>query len=128
MRKLQVPLLMMILRPTTGLTASGFTVNEGAGTSSFVVTYNGAQTQNGFTVDYTISDGTAVSGSDYNAIANGQLSFPSNTSDGDQQSISVSILEDVMIEGDEELSITLSGLSTTAINLVVPNATGNYCR
>ena len=109
--------------PTTGLTASGFTVNEGGTSASFVVTYNGAQIQNGFTVDYAITDGSATSGSDYSATLSGQLSFPANTLDGDQQTIAVSILEDAIIEGDEDLSITLSGLSTTRINLVVPSAT-----
>ncbi|WP_235843194.1 Calx-beta domain-containing protein, partial [Maribacter hydrothermalis] len=113
-----------IKTPTTGLSTSDFSVAESAGSSNFIITYNGNTVQNGFTVDYTISNGTATSGKDYNAVLNGQILFPAGTANGDQQLVAVTILEDTFIEANEELNIQLSNLSTTLINIVDANGTG----
>ncbi|WP_185783799.1 beta strand repeat-containing protein, partial [Croceivirga lutea] len=113
-----------VATPTTGLTAADFSVDESIGTTNFVVTYNGATIEQAFTVDYTITDGSANSGTDYTATLTGQLTFPAGTADGDQQNIAVTISEDTVIEGDETIDFVLSGLSTTLINLVDANATG----
>ena len=110
---------------TTGLSASDFSVNESAGSTNFLITYNGNEVQSSFTVDYSITDGTATSGKDYNtALATGQLTFPAGTTNGSQQSVSINILEDTFIEATEDLNIQLSNLSTTLINIVDPTGTG----
>ncbi|NKI33327.1 Calx-beta domain-containing protein [Croceivirga thetidis] len=113
-----------VAAPTTGLSVADFSVNENAGTADFVVSYNGADVQSAFTVDYAISDGSATSGSDYTATLNGQLTFAAGTTNGDQQTVTVTITDDTIIEGDENLSILLSNLSTSLINLVDADAEG----
>ncbi|WP_299801095.1 Calx-beta domain-containing protein [uncultured Maribacter sp.] len=114
---------------STGLSVSNFSVNENAGTTTFTVTYEGADVQDEFTVDYAITDGTASEGKDYtttpSTLLNGQLTFPANTKDGDSQSVTVDILEDSFIEATEDLNIQLSNLSTALINIVEPTGTGS---
>ncbi|WP_073247225.1 Calx-beta domain-containing protein [Maribacter aquivivus] len=113
---------------TTGLSVSDFSVDENAGTTTFTVTYEGADVQDEFTVDYAITDGTASEGKDYtttpSTLLNGQLTFPANTTDGNNQSVTVDILEDSFIEATEDLNIQLSNLSTSLINIVDPTGTG----
>ncbi|MEP2056213.1 MAG: Calx-beta domain-containing protein [Maribacter litoralis] len=111
--------------PTTGLSIADVNFNEATASANFVVTYNGGNVKNGFTVDYTITDGTAFEGDDYTATLTGQVSFPNNTTDGATQLVSVTIINDDIIEGDETLNIELSNLSTNLINLVDPNAIGS---
>ena len=113
-----------IASPTTGLSVGNFSVNENVGTANFVVTYNGPEVQASFTADYLISDGTAMSGTDFNATLSGQVTFPAGSTSGTQQNVAVTILEDAIIEGNETLSIVLSNLSTSLLNLVDPNGTG----
>ncbi len=106
----------------TGISVSGFNVNEDAGTADFTVTLN-ANVQGGFNVDYAISDGTAVAGSDYTvAAATGNIAFTGNA--GEQINVSVTILDDALIENSEDLSMALSNLSTNLINIIDGSATG----
>ncbi|SNR79235.1 Calx-beta domain-containing protein, partial [Maribacter sedimenticola] len=110
---------------TTGLTVADFTVNEAGNTANFVITYNGKEVQNSFTVDYTITDGTATVTTDYNVSPlTDTLTFPAGTQDGDQLTVAIDILEDVIIEGNETLNFALSNLSTTLINIVDGTAVG----
>jgi gliding motility-associated-like protein len=109
---------------TTGISVADFTVGESAGSTNFIVTYNGNEVENSFTADYTITDISTTSGNDYNAVLTGQLSFPAGTSNGDQQTVAVTILEDSFIEANEQLNIQLSNLSTSLINIVDANAIG----
>ncbi|MDF4223485.1 Calx-beta domain-containing protein, partial [Maribacter sp. M208] len=113
---------------TTGLSVSDFNVIENAGTTTFTVTYEGADVQDEFTVDYAITDGTASEGKDYtttpSTLLSGQLTFSANTTNGNSQSITVDILEDSFIEATEDLNIQLSNLSTSLINIVDPTGTG----
>ncbi len=105
-----------------GISVSGFNVNEDAGTANFTVTLN-ANVQGGFNVDYAISDGTAVAGSDYTvAAATGNIAFTGNA--GEQINVSVTILDDALIESSEDMSIALSNLSTNLINIIDGSATG----
>ncbi|MEM8510486.1 MAG: Calx-beta domain-containing protein, partial [Bacteroidota bacterium] len=104
-----------------GITVSDFTVDEDAGTASFDVSLN-ADVQGGFAVDFAITDGSALAGSDYTASASGTLNFVGNNTE--VQSVTVTILDDTVIEGVEDLSISLSGLTTTLITILDGNATG----
>ncbi|MEM1340594.1 MAG: Calx-beta domain-containing protein, partial [Bacteroidota bacterium] len=104
-----------------GITVSDFTVDEDAGTATFDVSLN-ADIQGGFAVDFAIADGSALAGSDYTATANGTLNFVGNNTE--VQSVTVTILDDTVIEGVEDLSIALSGLTTTLITILDGNATG----
>ena len=110
--------------PGEGISVADFTVSEADGTADFVLTYTGPDVQEGFTVDYTISDNTATAGSDYNATLIGQVTFPAGTTDGDQQVLTVTILDDSTFEDDESLNITLTGISIAEINFPGPSAQG----
>ncbi|MDO6473008.1 Calx-beta domain-containing protein [Maribacter sp. 1_MG-2023] len=110
--------------PTTGLSIADINFNESTASANFVVTYNGGNVKTGFTADYSITNGSAISGSDYSASLTGQVSFPNGTTDGATQLVSVTIIDDLIIEGDEDLNIELTNLSSTLINLVDPNAVG----
>lgn len=63
------------------------------------------------TVNYASSDGSARAGRDYEAVA-GTLSFaPGET----LRTVSVPLLGDRLLEGDETFTVTLSGLSAGAV-------------
>ncbi|WP_170114188.1 Calx-beta domain-containing protein, partial [Kangiella spongicola] len=94
------------------------TVNEADGTITVNVTLTGS-TSAAFDVDFATADGSATAGlpaiGDYGA-ASGTLSFAGN--DGEVQQVSVTIYDDIAIEGDETFDINLSnitgGLATIA--------------
>jgi hypothetical protein len=63
------------------------------------------------TVGYSTSDGTAHAGADYQA-ASGTLTFaPGQT----RQTITIGLLDDGLVEGDETLQVTLSGATGGAV-------------
>jgi len=107
------------------LTAGGFIENEDNGTAEFVVTYNGPTMTSAFTADYIISDGTAISGTDYGAVLTGQVSFPANTINGSQSLVTVNLIDDALLEGNEELNFQISNPSDLSITINVSNATGS---
>ncbi|MEP5302768.1 MAG: Calx-beta domain-containing protein [Flavobacteriaceae bacterium] len=104
-----------------GISVSGFTVNEDAGTADFVLELN-ANVQGGFSIDYAIADGAAIAGDDYTASANGTVNFTGNANE--QHNITVTILDDSLIENSEDLAIALSNLSTNLIDILDANAVG----
>ena len=62
------------------------------------------------TVDYTIADGTAISSEDYSGVS-GTLTFaPGQTS----KRVWLTTVDDLMLEGDETLTVTLSNPSVGA--------------
>ena len=93
-------------------------VNEGnSGTVQldYTVSLN-KQSASEITVDYATSDGTAVAGTDYQAIS-GTLTFPANSTT--PQEFSVLVNGDVIDEFDKAFNITLSN----AVNAEVGNPT-----
>ena len=67
-------------------------------------------------VDYAITDGTAVAGSDYSAASGaltGTVTYPDQT--GGNQTISVRITDDNTAEGPESFTVTLSNVSTATL-------------
>ena len=103
--------------PPPGLTINDVSVAEG-GTLVFTVTKSGA-TGSSVSVNFATADGTAATGSDYNA-ASGTLTFaPSETA----KTISVVTIDDAAVEADETFSVNLSGASNATINDGVGNGT-----
>ncbi|CAN0602839.1 unnamed protein product, partial [Ectocarpus sp. 12 AP-2014] len=100
----------------SGLTINDITVNEEDGTATLTVTLIG-QLQDEFTVDYTTEDDTAVATEDYSATS-GQLTFLGNN--GETQTLTIPIIDDVILENLENLNIKLSTLSTTVISIIDP--------
>src|SRR6266516_1952285 len=86
-------------------TNSGFRIGEDRCSVQLTVARGGNALGVGpITVDYATSDGTAIAGSDYTPV-NGTLSFPEGTY---SRTITIPILDDQLLEGDETFSITLS--------------------
>ena len=84
--------------------------NESASTLEFTVTLTEPRGDN-VTMNYTTAGGTATEGDDYEA-ASGQLTFdPGET----EQTISVTILDDLDVEGNETFTLTLSNISANAV-------------
>lgn len=94
--------------------------DSGTKTATFTVTLTLA-VAGGLTVDYATADGTAAAGSDYTA-AGGTLTFAGTA--GEQQTISVEILGDTVVELDETFTVLLDNVSDPGVVLGDPEATG----
>ncbi|MDH4275562.1 MAG: S8 family serine peptidase, partial [Gammaproteobacteria bacterium] len=89
---------------TLQFSASTYAVNENAGTASIVVDRVGGSA-GAIGVTYATADGTAASGADY-TYTSGTLSWTNG--DIASKTLSISITDDIVIEGNETLSIGLS--------------------
>jgi serine protease AprX len=84
--------------------AGAYSVSESGSSVTVTVTRSGGS-DGVVSVNYTTSNGTATAGADYLA-ASGTLTF----ADGDtSESFTVTILDDAIDEGDEDLMLSLSG-------------------
>src|SRR6185436_18577351 len=95
--------------------AANLNVAETAGTKAVTVTRIG-NTSTAATVNYTISNGSATSPSDFVAAA-GTLNFAAGET---FKTFSVSIVDDLYVEGNETVNLSLSGPSSGAF-LSSPN-------
>ena len=85
---------------------------------TFTVTLSPASSAQ-VTVDYVVT-GTAASGTDYAAITGGTLTFPPGTT---SRTITVSVMGDVLNEGDETVVVTLSNVRNAAIDTATGTGT-----
>lgn len=84
--------------------------NEGDGPITLIASLNNA-VQGGFTVEVSTADGTAtIADSDYTALAGQTLTFVGTA--GETQTFTVTPTNDLNIEADETLTMSLSNLST----------------
>ncbi|WP_338665133.1 Calx-beta domain-containing protein [Pararoseomonas sp. SCSIO 73927] len=92
---------------TTTLTVSDATVVEGNdGTQNLVFTVTRSNADSAFTVNYATAAGTATADADFTAAA-GTLSF--GVGDGLTRTVTVAVAGDTAVEGDETLTLNLSG-------------------
>ncbi len=89
-------------------------VNENAGTATFTATHVGPDTTGPFAVSFTTVNNTATAGSDYTTNT-GTLNF-SGTS-GDTETITVTILDDISIEGNETYFISFLSVSNPLVDI-----------
>ena len=82
-------------------------VNEGAGSATLSVTRTGGST-GAVSVNYATSAGTATSGADFTA-ANGTLNWA--TGDAAAKTITVPIIDDALVEGNETFTVTLGSVT-----------------
>lgn len=97
------------------------TVDESTGTATVNVLLTG-NVRGGFTLDYTTTDGSAVASGDYTTTS-GQLTFAGTV--GETQPITISIIDDNLIEALENLLVDLSNISTNLIYINDDQATVN---
>jgi hypothetical protein len=101
-------------------------VTEGdSGTKLLSFTVSRDNNTSEFSVDYAVTGGTAVSGSDYTSLTPDTLTF---TAGGPStQTIDVEVIGDTVIEGNETVTITLSNLDeiigTTTFGTTVGSGT-----
>ena len=74
------------------------------------VTLSGTDTQD-VTISYTITGGTATNGSDY-ILASGTVTIPAGSTSA---TIQIPIIDDALVEGDETITLLLSGPSGNAV-------------
>ena len=102
--------------PTPSFSINDITVNEAAGTATFTVTLSAPSGQ-ATSVNWGLSNGTALAGSDY-TMGSGTLNFAAGVT---TQTITVAILNDTpaVYEGAETFNVNLSGAvnATIADNL-----------
>lgn len=107
------------------LSSSSYSVSEGAGTVSITVTRSGGS-DGAVSVDYGTGGGTATASSDYQ-VASGTLSW--SDGDGASKTFTITILDDIELESDESLNVTLSnavggvslGSPSTAVVTITEN-------
>lgn len=95
---------------TVAFAASTFSVSETDATGLITLT-RGGNTANSFTVNVTTTNGTAVAGTDYDALSNLQVTF--NAGDT-QATVPVTLHNIAGFQGDRTFSIKLVGASTGA--------------
>ena len=96
------------------------TINEAIGTATFTVTLSSA-IQNAFTVAYNTGDETALAGADYIATS-GTLTFPAGAAAGTRLTFTVPINDDNLVEGNETLNGTLTGVTGGLVTIDTNNA------
>ncbi len=108
---------------TVSFTAPAVSVSEGGSTVTLIVERTG-DISGTATVDFVTSNGTAIAGSDYTATS-GTLTFGPNQL---TRTISIPVLEDLTIEGNETFTVTLSnpvgvglGSQTTSTVTILDN-------
>ena len=93
-------------------------VDEPDGTATLTVTRTG-DTTTAVSVEFTSADGTAVEGADY-TDASGTLTFAAGVT---TQTIDVAIVDDMLVEGPESFTVSLSNPSSGATLGVSATAT-----
>jgi|GEM_PF-922250 len=92
------------------LSINDVTVNEGAGTATFIVSLDQASGQD-VTVNFTTNDGTAINPDDFSST-NGTLTIAAGDTTG---MITVDINDDAIDEVDENFTVDLTGATNATI-------------
>lgn len=107
--------------PSVGFGALSYSVNENAGTVTVTVVRSGSSSSSA-SVNYSTSNGTGKSGSEYNSTS-GTLSFAANEA---SKTFTVNVLDDSSGDGAKTFNVTLaspvgvgltSGLSTATVTI-----------
>ena len=100
---------------TATLSIADVNGNEDDGAITVSVVLDNA-VQGGFTVDASSTDGTAtLADSDYTAVVSETLTFAGTASE--TQTFTITPTSDVAVEGDENVSISLSNLAATTLGV-----------
>lgn len=95
--------------PVIQLNSATYSVNEGVG--SVVITVTRSLSAESSSVNYSTANGSAVAGSDYTATS-GVLTFAGGET---TKTITIPILEDILVEGNENFTIALTSPSAAIL-------------
>lgn len=105
--------------PTLSVTDAAISIAEGAATASITVQRSG-DSSGAASVEFSTTNGTAEAGEDYTATS-GTLNFAAGQI---TQTLTIPILDDAFVEGDETFSVTLSNPTGGVLgNTVTTNIT-----
>ena len=97
--------------------ASSYSTTENAGSATITVSRSGGTSQ-AASVQYTTVDGTAKAGQDFQT-SSGTLDFAAGESN---KAFTIPILEDTLVEGNETLIVSLSGVTGSGVSLGSPTS------
>jgi parallel beta-helix repeat protein len=103
------------------LNVSNVNVDEDAGTMTFTVNHTGLAASGSYIVNYNTVDGSAIAGTDYTGITGGTLNFDGTV--GDSDTITVSITDDSLFDGDENFTINFTATTDISVD-ITDTATG----
>ena len=106
--------------PGPVLTMMDVVVNEGAGMATVRVMLDKAA-GGSFMVDAFTSDISATAGTDYTAVISRRLTFDGNA--GEIETFSVTIVDDALAEGDEDVRLSLGNLEPAVRSVTSSTAT-----
>ncbi|WP_109438678.1 Calx-beta domain-containing protein [Aquimarina sp. AU119] len=91
------------------------TVNEGDGTATFTITLSGANVAGGFSVPYTLVNGSATNPADYTTVGAtpSPINFTGNINE--TQQITIPIVDDTDIEGNHNFFVNLGTVSSSLV-------------
>ncbi|ARN79223.1 hypothetical protein BST97_15205 [Nonlabens spongiae] len=92
------------------VTIADVNVNEGSRTATVRLVLNNA-VQGGLSVGVSTSDATATAGQDYTAVTSASETFAGTA--GEEETLTVSITNDAIVENDETISVAMSNLVPT---------------
>ncbi|WP_163421727.1 Calx-beta domain-containing protein [Flagellimonas sp. CMM7] len=92
-------------------------IDEDAGTVSVGVSLN-VDVQNEFTVSFYTTDGTATNALDYIGIPRNTQTLTFGGTNNNNQTITVSIIDDIIIENSENFQVILTDISTNLVNIL----------
>ncbi|MGB3467593.1 MAG: Calx-beta domain-containing protein, partial [Cyclobacteriaceae bacterium] len=96
------------------VTIADVSVNEDDGSATITLTVDNA-VDGGFSVDVSTADGTATAGSDYTAVVSAAETFAGTA--GEQETLSITISTDIVVETDETISVSMSNLVPTTVDV-----------
>ena len=98
--------ITIIDNDAASVSVADISVNENAGNATVTVTLSGA-VMDGFTVTASTAFGS-TNNDDFTALNSAEVFFAANSQDGATRVFSIAINNDVLVENDETLSLTLS--------------------
>ena len=100
------------------LSMADIVVEETVGTAELTASLSGPSGKT-ISVSYATSDGTALSGSDYEAVSGTLIFSPGET----EKTISVPVIDDMEVESEENFTVGLSGESNVTLSVASASVT-----
>ncbi|MFD2564519.1 beta strand repeat-containing protein [Aquimarina rubra] len=104
-----------------GISINDISVNENAGNATFTVTLTGT-VPGGFTVEYATADASATDPEDYSGTTSPNPILTFTGTDGETQTITIPIIDDTDLEGNETFFVNLS--NANSILVIITDAQG----